>query len=203
MPNIFKIFKVRERMSKGERLIYMVVILWVVYGALAIWQDMNLAQLAGYYASLTLFISTYLWGEFRRTSKSTALFTPGHNSSREVLIYIVLLLWCILGAFGIFVLDELNSLTVYFGSLSPFVMSYIIFKTSKSDEDLPIFDGSSQKLVDKAHGSADYKSGKVSPKKPQKKEENKKEINLEEPKDNVDFTGFNPEDYDEEEDVDV
>jgi hypothetical protein len=201
MTNFLKKFLIRNIISKGERLIYIVILLWVIYGALAIWQGMNLAQLAGYYASLTLFISTYLWGEFRRTSKSTALFTPGHNSSREVIIYVVLLLWCVLGAFGIFLLDEMNSLTVYFGSLSPFVMSYIIFKTSKGTDDLPIFDGKSQELIDKAHDSADYKTGKVTPKKPVIKEE-PKDINTKEPKDNEDFTGYVPED-DEEGDVDV
>ncbi len=199
MTKFFRKFKIRDHISKGERLIYMVVLLWVLYGALAIWQEMNLAQLAGYYASLTLFISTYLWGEFRRTSKSTAIFTPGCNSSREVIIYVVLLLWCTLGAFGIFVLDELNSLTVYFGSLSPFVMSYIIFKTSKGTDDLPIFDGRSQELVDKAHDSADYKTGKVTPKKPKPKKE---KINLKEPGDDLDFSGYVPDD-DEEGDVDV
>ena len=132
--------KKNGKISKTRKLTYIVVFLWIVYGILAIWQNMSLEQLAGYYASLTLFVSTYLWGEFRRSSVSTDVFSSGKNSSREVMIYIVLLLWATLGAFGIFILEELNSLTVYFGSLSPFVMSYIIYKTTKGYEHIPEFD---------------------------------------------------------------
>ena len=132
--------KKKNKISKTQKLTYIVVFLWIIYGILAIWQNMPLGQLAGYYASLTLFISTYLWGEFRRSSNKTDIFTEGETSSRERIIYVVLLLWSILGAFGIFILDELNSLTVYFGSLSPFVMSYIIYKTTKGYEHIPEFD---------------------------------------------------------------
>jgi hypothetical protein len=57
-------------------------------------------------------------------------------------------------------MQELNSLTVYFSSLSPFVISYIIYKTSKGEADLPIFDGTTQKLVDDAKGAADVKAMK-------------------------------------------
>lgn len=132
--------KHNKKLSKTQKLTYIVIFLWIIYGILALWQNMSLEQLAGYYASLTLFISTYLWGEYRRSSRSTDLFSPGKNSSRETIIYVVLCLWCILGALGIFILDELNSLTVYFGALSPFVMSYIIYKTTKGFEHIPEFE---------------------------------------------------------------
>lgn len=138
--NAYNPEKKKFKYSKSQTLTYIVVFLWVIYGVLAIWQNISLEQLAGYYASLTLFISTYLWGEFRRSSKKTDIMSKGKNSSRQVIIYVVLFLWAVLGAVGIFILDELNSLTVYFGSLSPFVMSYIIYKTTKGHDYIPEFD---------------------------------------------------------------
>ena len=146
--------KLRSQVSKSERLIYIVIFLWVIFGVLGILKDTNMTQLAGYYASLTLFISTYLWGEYKRTSQATKVFTKGANSSREVVILITVFLWAVLGGVGIFFMKELNSLTVYFSSLSPFVISYIIYKTSKG-ADLPIFDGSTQNLIDEAKKAAD------------------------------------------------
>ena len=146
--------KLRSQVSKSERLIYIVIFLWVIFGVLGILKGTNMTQLAGYYASLTLFISTYLWGEYKRTSQATKVFTKGSNSSREVVILITVFLWAVLGGVGIFFMKEMNSLTVYFSSLSPFVMSYIIYKTSKG-ADLPIFDGTTQKLIDDAKKTAD------------------------------------------------
>ncbi len=150
----------RDKVSKGERLIYVVIFLWVAFGVLGILEGANITQLAGYYASLTLFVSTYLWGEWKRTSQTTKLFSKGENSSREVMIYLTVFLWSVLGVVGILFMKELNSLTVYFSSLSPFVISYIIYKTTKGKADLPIFDGTTQKLVDDAKGAADIKAMK-------------------------------------------
>lgn len=171
IKKISKKLLLRVKISKSERIIYLVVLLWIIYGILTIWQDKSITQMSGYYTSLTLFISTYLWGEHTRTSKSTTLFKPGENSSREVLIYLTLILWCILGSFGVFYLDDINALTVYFSSLSPFVISYIIYKTTKKFDNLPIFDGTAQKIIDKAISDAD--SGNSS----------KNKIDLKEPKD--------------------
>ena len=172
----------KHRISKGERLIYVIIFLWVVFGTLGILKGSNLTQVAGYYASLTLFISTYLWGEWKRTSNSTKLFVKGENSTREIVIYITVFLWTVLGVVGIFYMKELNSLTVYFSSLSPFVMSYIIYKTTKGAGDLPIFNGKAQELVDKAVGAADIT----------KEKEERKPVNTQEPKDNVDLSGITP-----------
>jgi len=44
---------------------------------------------------------------------------------------------------------NINNLTVYFSALSPFVTSYIIYKTAKG-ENLPLFNGQSQAMVDKS-----------------------------------------------------
>lgn len=181
IKKLIKKFQLRNRISKGERLIYIVIFLWVVFGVLGIIQNTNLTQLAGYYASLTLFISTYLWGEYKRSSKTTPIYLGGPNSSREVIIYITIFLWAAVGAFGIFYMTDLNPLTVYFSALSPFVMSYIIYKTTKGSgdfSDLPIFDGKSQELIDNAKGAADVT--KVNEPRPKIV---KDEVNTEEPKD--------------------
>lgn len=127
-----------KKSSKSERLIYIVIILWVFMGILGLTYNTDLVNLSSYYASLTLFVSTYLWGEYKRTSNSSSLLTKGHKSSREFVIYITVFLWIVLGIFGIIKNIDINTLTVYFSSLSPFVISYIIYKTNKG-YDLPIF----------------------------------------------------------------
>jgi hypothetical protein len=146
-----------KKVSKSERLIYLIIFLWVVFGVMGIYFQSNLAQIAGYYASLTLFVATYLWGEFKRGSQSTHFFKKGHSSSREIVIYATVFLWTVLGTFGIVFGADINQLTVYFAALTPFVSSYIIYKTSKG-HDLPIFDGKSQALVDKNIAAADNKT---------------------------------------------
>lgn len=158
------------KISKSERLIYVIIFLWILFGILGIKFQSNLAQVAGYYASLTLFVATYLWGEFKRTSKSTPVFQKGRNSSREIVIYITVILWTVLGLFGVFSHVDINQLTVYFAALTPFISSYIIYKTSKG-KDLPIFDGKSQDIVDSAITTADI----TKTVKPKKKEETKSE----------------------------
>jgi len=143
-----------KRMSKSEKLIYIIIFLWVVFGILGIYTKSNLAQIAGYYASLTVFIGTYLWGEWKRTSNSTHFFKKGQSSSREIVIHTTVILWTVLGVCGILFGADINQLTVYFAALTPFVSSYIIYKTTKG-HDLPIFDGKSQEMIDKNIAAAD------------------------------------------------
>jgi hypothetical protein len=131
-----KLFNIKRRLSKSERLIYIIIFLWIIFGIFGILFKSNLNQLGGYYASLTVFVGTYLWGEYKRTSPSTTLFTSGRSSSREIIIYITVLLWTLLGMYGVVNSSNLNDLTVYFMSLTPFVSSYIIYKTAKG-QDLP------------------------------------------------------------------
>jgi len=156
-----------RRVSKSERLIYIIIFLWVVFGSLGIYLKSNLSQIAGYYASLTLFVATYLWSEFKRTSISTPIFEKGRSSSREIVIYVTVILWTILGIMGIVFGADINQLTVYFMALTPFVSSYIVYKTSKGN-DLPIFDGKSQEMVDKNLAAADNKT--MTPTIPKKEE---------------------------------
>jgi hypothetical protein len=120
--------------SKSERLMYVIMIMWIIFGVLGIYLKADLTQLAGYYTSLTVFISTYLWGEYRRTSQSTPLFTKGPNSTREIVIIITIVLWILTGFYGLYKHLNFNNLTVYFSALTPFVGSYIIYKTVKGPD---------------------------------------------------------------------
>ena len=117
--------------SKSERLIYVTILMWLLFGILGVHEDIDLPSLGGYYASLSLFIGTYLWGEHKRESNSTKLLNKGKNSSREIVIYLTILMWLSFGLYGIIESVNVNNLTVYFSSLSPFVSSYIVYKTTK------------------------------------------------------------------------
>ena len=128
----------KNNFSKSEKLIYIIIFLWVMFGILGIYKESNISQLAGYYVSLTVFVATYLWGELKRGSKSVHIFKKGKSSSREIVIYITVGLWTLLGLFGIWFSADINQLTVYFAALTPFVSSYLIYKTTKGN-DLPIF----------------------------------------------------------------
>ena len=160
-----------KKVTKSERLIYIIIFLWIVFGLLGIKYGSNLAQVAGYYASLTLFSSSFLYGEYKRESKSTSIFKKGRSSSREIVIYVTVFLWMVLGLFGIIFGADINQLTVYFTALSPFVSSYIIFKSNKNidPKDLPVFNGKAQELVDSATESVDMAAS--THKKPEKKKE--------------------------------
>jgi len=129
--------------SKSEKLIYIIIFLWVVFGTAGIYFESNLSQISGYYASLTLFVATYLWGEYKRTSNSTHVLKKGKSSSREIVIYVTVILWTLFGLYGIISGSDINQLTVFFASLTPFISSYIIYKTTKG-KDLPIFDEKTQ-----------------------------------------------------------
>jgi formate hydrogenlyase subunit 3/multisubunit Na+/H+ antiporter MnhD subunit len=138
---------VKEKMSKSTRLIYLIILFWVYFGVMGITYSADLTQLAGYYASLTLFVSTFLWGEYKRQSSKTSMFEKGESSEREITIYAVVFLWLVLGTVGIIFKTNINQLTVFFAALTPFVSSYIIYKTSKG-EDIQAIDKETKKLVD-------------------------------------------------------
>ena len=123
--------------TKVQRLTYLLMIVWVFFGILGIKYESNLTYIAGYYASLSIFVGSYIWGEYKRKSKKTKLLDSGPSSSREITIYLTLLLWFCLGVYGILKHADFSRLTVYFTALAPFVDSYIIYQTSKKDTKEP------------------------------------------------------------------
>jgi len=119
--------------SKRECVTYIVVFLWVSVGVLATYFDTDFTQLAGYFISLTGFVASYIFGESMRPSKDTSIFLKGKNSKREVLMYITIALWAIVGIWVIVKNADLMGASAYFAALTPFVGSYIIGETFKKE----------------------------------------------------------------------
>ena len=111
--------------GKREGLVYLIVFLWVVMGVLAAWKGADFADLAIYFGSLTAYAATYIWAESKRPSQKTSIFKSGPNSRREIMIYVVVALWMIAGVAAIWYLANLESLAMYFVSLTGFVASWI------------------------------------------------------------------------------
>jgi hypothetical protein len=117
--NIFNNF------GKREALIYIIVVLWIVMGIYAAFKASNLSDLSIYFGSLTAYVATYIWAESKRPSSKTGIIQKGPNSRREIMIYVVVLLWAIAGCVSMYFSRDLNDLSVYFASLTGFVASWI------------------------------------------------------------------------------
>ena len=120
--------------SKRECLTYVIILLWVGAGILGTYYDTNFNELAAYFISLTGFAGAYMYGETKRKSNDTSIFMPGKSSKREIIIYVTVLLWLIVGVFTIINQSDLMGVSAYFAALTPFVGSYIIGETLKAEE---------------------------------------------------------------------
>lgn len=120
--------------SKREFMIYLVMVLWGVLGILAFNHGTNMAELAAYFVSLTGFVGSYIFGESKRQSGKSSIFNGGPNSKREVMMYIVILLWTSLGVFTIVKSLNLIEMSAYFAALTPFVGGYVLGETFKKEE---------------------------------------------------------------------
>ena len=134
MPENVPEAKVKLKPSKRRNLTIVVSILWVVFGVLAFIKDVSFNNLAAYYVSLTGFVGAYMWSETTKQSKDKTKFGVP-QSYREKLIYMVVAAWTILGVFGIYYGADITGLAAYFGSFTPFMGSYIISITKKSEAD--------------------------------------------------------------------
>lgn len=120
--------------SKREFMIYLIMILWGVLGILAFNFGTNMAELAAYFVSLTGFVGSYIFGESKRQSGKSSIFTGGPNSKREIMMYVVILLWTSLGVFTIVKSLNLIEMSAYFAALTPFVGGYVLGETFKKEE---------------------------------------------------------------------
>lgn len=111
--------------GKREALVYLIVSLWVVMGLLGAYKTASFADLAIYFGSLTAYAATYIWAEAKRPSTKTAIFKKGPNSRREVMIYVVVVIWAVAGAGAIWFKANIGELALYFVSLTGFVASWI------------------------------------------------------------------------------
>lgn len=130
MTNLFKDF------GKREALVYIVVFLWVVAGVYGAVKGADFTQLAAYFGSLTAYVATYIWAETKRPSGKARLLSKGKSSRREVMIYIVVGLWTIAGASGIYYYANLASLATYFIALSGFIASWIAGEVYKPQDEV-------------------------------------------------------------------
>lgn len=111
--------------GKREALVYIIVALWVVMGLLGAFKEASFTDLSIYFGSLTAYAATYIWAEAKRPSKKSAILKAGPNSRREVMIYVVVILWAIAGCGAIWFKANLGELALYFVSLTGFVASWI------------------------------------------------------------------------------
>ena len=119
--------------SKRECLTYIIVFLWVSIGILATYYETDFTELATYFISLTGFAGAYMYGESVRQSNDTSIFKAGKSSKRELMIYLTVGLWLLIGVFTIINGADLMGMSAYFAALTPFVGSYIIGETVKKE----------------------------------------------------------------------
>ena len=111
--------------GKREALVYIIVTLWVGMGLLGAFKEASFTELSIYFGSLTAYAATYIWAEAKRPSKKSAIHKPGPNSRREVMIYVIVILWAIAGCGAIWFKANLGELALYFVSLTGFIASWI------------------------------------------------------------------------------
>lgn len=120
--------------SKRLAMIYATIFLWIELGILAAVFESSILNLSAYFLALTGFVGSYIFGESMRKSPSASIFKGGKNSSREVLLYVVILLWSVLGNYSVIKGLDLIEMSAYFAALTPFVGSYVLGETFKKEE---------------------------------------------------------------------
>jgi hypothetical protein len=127
---------IREKLnSKREAIIYLVLFFWIEMGLLSVFYERDLTNLSVYFLSLTGFVMTYIFGESVRKSNDTSVFLKGKTSKRELMMYIIIIIWFLLGNWIIYSGGDIIGASTYFGALTPFVGAYIIGETYKKEPD--------------------------------------------------------------------
>lgn len=124
--------------GKREGLVYIIILFWIGLGILGAFKKADFTQLAVYFGSLTAYVATYIWAESKRPSKKSGIVLPGPSSRREIMIYVVVILWAIAGVLGILNSINLSDLSIYFVSLTGFVASWIAGEVYKPQDQIKI-----------------------------------------------------------------
>lgn len=119
--------------SKREFIVYAVLFFWIEMGIFSVVLERDLADLSVYFLSLTGFVMTYIFGESVRKSNDSSVFLRGKTSKRELIMYIVLFIWLLLGNWIIYSGGDIIGASTYFGALTPFIGAYIIGETYKKE----------------------------------------------------------------------
>lgn len=122
--------------GKREALIYIIVALWIIMGIFAAVKASSLTDLAVYFGSLTAYAATYIWAESKRPSTKTGIMKPGPASRRELMIYVVVIIWAIAGMVSMYYAASLKDLSIYFASLTGFVASWIAGEKIKPEDEV-------------------------------------------------------------------
>lgn len=124
--------------GKREGLVYIIILFWIGLGILGAFKKADFTQLAVYFGSLTAYVATYIWAESKRPSSKSGIVLPGPSSRREIMIYVVVVLWAIAGVLGILNGINLSDLSIYFVSLTGFVASWIAGEVYKPQDEIKI-----------------------------------------------------------------
>ncbi len=122
--------------DKRLMIVYVVIFLWICFGIIGAIFAASFVSMSVYFLSLTGFIGVYVWGESVRKSNKTSIFIKGESSNREIISYVVMILWAILGVYGILMHKELDQLSAYYAALTPFIGAYILGDTYKNSKRL-------------------------------------------------------------------
>lgn len=115
-------------MGKKQTLIYLIILIWVFFGIFSVYKEVSFQSMSAYFGSLTAYIATYIWGESKRPSSNnprTSILFGGPFSHRELLIYILILIWFFSGIIIVYLNLNLVNLAIYFSSLTGFIGSWI------------------------------------------------------------------------------
>ena len=123
-----------NNLGKREALVYTIIFLWVVMGALSLIKQADFIDLSVYFGSLTAYAATYIWSETRRPSEKTGILRKGPHSRRELMIYVIVALWAIGGIAAILTKSDLEGLSTYFISLTGFVGAWIAGERYKPED---------------------------------------------------------------------
>lgn len=119
--------------SKRECITYIVILLWILLGLHANYNQVSLTDTAAYFLSLTGFVGSYIYAESVRKSTDSSIFVKGPNSKRESLTYFVVFIWAIIGFFTIYNKASIIETSTYFAALTPFVGAYLIGETHRAE----------------------------------------------------------------------
>jgi len=123
-------------LGKREALVYISMLLWIGMAILGFFNDVDFIDLATYFGSLTAYVATYIWAETKRPSGKSRILSKGKSSRRETMIYVVVILWTITGVLGIVKNINIESLAIYFISLTGFVGSWLAGERYKPEDNI-------------------------------------------------------------------
>jgi succinate-acetate transporter protein len=144
---LFKNYKKKCKISKREIMIYLVIFLWVIFGFFIAFytpkdnegnllEKVSFASMAIYFVSLTGFVGAYMYSETVKPDKdSTTIFLKGKSDKREIIVYVCILFWGLLGFWGIIKSVPLDEIGAYFGALTPFVAAYVLGQSARKSNE--------------------------------------------------------------------